>query len=199
MKIFKKTVVQHEKNIKIGCIIFVVCFVGWEGYSKYQSVQLEKSSALLYAATTVDDADMKKAQFKELSEKYAGTGSGVWGQVELGHIAYNDKYYDEAITHYKSALNELASSSPLRPLVQLNLSQSYENMGDMAQAKTSYQALIEIAGFAGEGYLGLARLAEKEGDSGQALANYKEYVNLPETQAGQTKDWVDNKISQLSQ
>lgn len=190
---------KNGQALKIAAIIFVVVFVGWEGYAKYQAVQRENSAALLYAAATTPDVDAKKSQFKELSEKYSGSGSGVWGTVELGHLAFEDKYFEDAIKHYKKALKELSASSPLRPLVQLNLAQSYENMGDVDQAKTAYQALVDITGFAGEGYLGLARLAEKAGDTGQALANYQEYVNLPGTQAGSTKDWVDHKISQLQQ
>lgn len=188
---------KNARMLKIAGIVFIVLFVGWESYDKYRSVQRENSAALLYAASTTENLDLKKSQFKELSEKYAGSGSGVWGTVELGHLAFKDKYYEDAVKYYKSALKNLAGHSPLRPLVQLNLAQSYENMGDLAQAQTAYQALLELTGFAGEGYLGLARLAEKDGNADQALSSYQEYVNLAGTQAGQTKEWVDYKISQL--
>nr|MBF0221152.1 tetratricopeptide repeat protein [Desulfobulbaceae bacterium] len=188
---------SNSKNIKIVIAVLFVGLLAWEGFAKYSSVQREKSSTMLYDAISADDTAVQAEQLKELADKYASSGSAVWAQVELGHLALKDGKYQEAAGFYASALDNLSSKNPLYPLVQFSLAQAYENLADTVKAKQIYKELIEIPGFASEGHLGLGRIAEEAGDFKQALTQYQGYVNLPDVGPGPTKDWVEGRISQL--
>lgn len=189
---------KNSNTIKIAVVVLIVGVVAWEGYGKYVTNQQEKSSAMLYAAIESEDADGKKSQLEALAEKYSGSaGSGVWGNVELGHLAFEQEDYAKAAEYYSIAKKQIKKSNPLYPLIQFSVAQVYENMGEIAKAKEAFAEMVKIVGFEGEGYLGLARIAEAEGSNESAISYYQEYLNLPSTQPGQTKDWVENKMSTL--
>jgi len=189
-----------RKNLQTIYIIAAVLFIGlvlWEGYAKYISVQREKSSGMLSEAMSAEPGS-RAEQLKALTDKYSGSGSAVWAQVELGHMALKDGKIQEAIGFYGKALDGLSRKNPMYPLVQYCLAQAYENAADTGKAKEAYQQLIDLPGFAAEGYLGLGRIAEIEGDLKQALEQYKQYINQPEITSGPTKEWVESRISQLN-
>ena len=189
-----------RKNLRKIYIIAAVLFIGlvlWEGYAKYISVQRERSAIMLSDAMSAQP-DSQADKLKALIDKYPRSGNAVWAQVELGHIALKKGKFQEAEGFYEKAREGLSSNSPMYPLVQFCLAQAYENAADTAKAKEAYQQLVDIPGFAAEGYLGLGRVAEIEGDSKQALEDYTQYINQPEITSGPTKEWVESRISQLN-
>jgi len=183
--------------LQIAVAVIIAAMLGWEGYGKYVAVQRDRSADMLYSAMKAD-GDQRGNQLKELSAKYDGKGSGLWGIVEQGHLAFKDGKFQEASTLYESVIGKISSSSPLLPLVRYNLAQAYENLPDQAKAKAVYQTLAETPGFAGEADLGLARIAELEGKPDEAKAKYQAYVDLPESKDGPTKEWVKNKLQALT-
>lgn len=187
----------NAQIIQIVLIVAVLAILGWEGYGKYTSTQQNRSANMLYEAMKVD-GDQRVTQLKALSAKYGASGSGLWGTIELGHVAFKEGKFDEAASLYESTLGSVSADSPLFPLVQYNLAQAYENLQDQAKAKAAYQKLAEIKGFSGEAMLGLARIAEIEGKPDEARTQYQAYVDLPETKAGPTKEWAQDKIHTLT-
>ncbi len=187
----------NGKALQLTIAVLVIAILGWEGYGKYTTVQRDRSADMLYQAMKAD-GDQRTDQLKGLSAKYGKKDSGLWGTIELGHLAFKDGKFQEAATLYETAIRSISTSSPLLPLVQFNLAQTYENLPDQAKAKATYQALADTKGFAGEGNLGLARIAELEGKQDEARTQYQSYVDLPESKDGPTKDWVKNKLQALT-
>ena len=187
----------NAQILQITIAVIIIAILGWEGYGKYTAVQRDRSADMLYVAMK-SDGDQRIAQLKDLSAKYGKKGSGHWGTIEQGHLAFKDGKFQEAATLYESVINSIPSASPLLPLVQFNLAQAYENLPDQAKAKATYQALADTQGFAGEGNLGLARIAELEGKNDEARTKYQAYVDLPESKDGPTKEWVKNKLQALT-
>lgn len=189
---------KNSLNLKILIALLVIGVIAWEGYGKYTSVQREKSSALLYDAMSVKDTSAESDKLKSLIDEFPKTASAVWAKVELGHLSLNAEKFQEAAEYYSEALDALSKKNPMYPLVQFSLAQAYENLAETSKAKEAYRHLVEIGGFASEGYLGLGRIAEREGDLKQAVSQYQEYLNLPETDDGPTKEWAKAKILQLN-
>ena len=188
---------KYEKNIKITLITALVLIVAIEGYKEYNSVQIEKSSALLYSALHSKDASQKVKLLDQVKQKYSSTGNGMWANIELGHLAFKKGDFAKAASIYEAVLDKMSTKNPVRPLVQYSLAQAYENLDNVDKAKEAFLKLTQTTGFVGEGDLGLARIYEKHGDPEQALTYYQEYVKLPETQPGPTKELVLAKIAQL--
>ncbi len=188
----------NAKTIQIAIAVAVVVILGWEGYGKYTSVQRNRSADMLYQAMKAGDPAQQATQFKELSAKYGTRGSGLWGIVEQGHLAFKAGKFQEAATQYEAVLAAIDSENPLYPLVQYNVAQAYENIPDQEKAKAAYQKLSEVQGFDGEASLGLARIAEQAGKMDEARGLYQEYVALPETTDGPTKEWAKNKVLALT-
>ena len=143
--------------------VSVIAILGWEGYGKYTAVQQSRSADMLYQAMKTASTDQRSQELKELSSKFGNNGSGLWGTIELGHLAFKEGKFQEAATLYESALGSIGDKNPLFPLVEYNLAQAYENLPDQAKAKATYEKLAAVKGFAGEADLGLARIAEIEG------------------------------------
>ena len=187
----------NSRALLVALVVAVLAILGWEGYGKYTTSRQARSADLLYQAMQAKVPEQRLADLKTLSAKYGGQGSGPWGVVEQGHLAFKDGKYQEAAALYQTALQGISSSSPLAPLLRYDLARAYENASDAAKAKEQFAQLATAPGFAGEADLGLARIAEQEGKNAEALAKYQAYVDLPETKDGPTKDWVKDKISNL--
>lgn len=187
----------NAKALQLTIVVIVIAILSWEGYGKYTSVQRDNSADMLYMAMKAD-GDQRVNQLKTLSAKFGKRGSGLWGTIEQGHLAFKNGKFQEAATLYESVIPSLASNNPLLPLVQFNLAQAYENLPDQAKAKATYQALANTQGFAGEGNLGLARIAELEGNTDEARTQYQAYIDLPVNTDGPTKEWVKDKLHGLT-
>ena len=195
--VFVEFVRTNMTVIQIAIAGLIISILAWEGYGKYTAVQRDRSADMLYAAMQAD-GDGRVGQLKEVAAKYGTRGSGLWGIIEQGHLAFKEGKFQEAATLYESVIGRVPAGSPLLPLVQFNLAQTYENLPDQAKAKVTYQKLVETQGFAGEGNLGLARIAELEGNLDEARTNYQAYVDRPEAKDGPTKEWVKNKLQTLA-
>jgi tetratricopeptide (TPR) repeat protein len=90
-------------------------------------------------------------------------------------------------------------SDPLFALLTFGLAQANEAAGLFDPAILEYKALQKIEGYEGEGFTGLARIYETQGNMKQALAVYEEYLA---TFSGQNindpaKVAVDEKVARL--
>lgn len=190
---------KNSTTIKALLLLAVVGVVGWESYAGYTQRLQEKSSAMLYSAISSATNEQKVETLNNLVEEYSKTKSGLWGKIELAHLAFKEKKYEEAVSKYNEVLNGLSKSSSLYPLVQYSVAQAYDSLNDDINSKKAYQELLDYSGFAAEGYLGLGRLAEKSGDNVKALEMYESYISLPNIQESQEKDLVQHKINKLKE
>jgi predicted negative regulator of RcsB-dependent stress response len=188
---------KNSKNIKIFIALLVVGIIAWEGFGEYSKKQREKASSLLYSAVKTEDSLEKSDLLVKLEDDFSGSKSALWAKLELGHLAFKNDNFQDAIVKYNEVLSKLSSSDSLYPLVQFSIAQAYDSMNDNDQADSAYRTLLDYTGFAAEGYLGLGRLNEKKGDNSKALEMYKSYISLPDIESGPTYELVQYKIANL--
>lgn len=151
---------DNSRNFIIILVSCVVAVVGWSSFSYYSARQNDRAAVLLTEATGQGSVAQRTALLRKIIDEYGRTGSAVWAKIELGHLAFDAQKYDEAIKAYLQVRDDLASSSPIFPLVQLNLAQAYESKHALAEALTAYQRLAEFKGFAVEADMAMGRIYE---------------------------------------
>lgn len=188
---------KNAKNLKIGIVVFIIGVIAWEGYGEYSQRQQEKSSALLFSAVKAETTAEKSMLLEDLIKNFSGSKSAVWGKLELGHLAFQEKNYQGAADKYQEVLNSISASNSLYPLAEFSLAQAYESLEESAKSEAAYEKLLKYPGFAAEGYLGLGSLYEKKGDEAKALEMYESYINLPGLKTDSAKTMVEYKIGKL--
>ncbi len=191
-----KFIRNNRRNIIIGLLCCVLAIVGWSSLSYYLARQNDRAAALLSEAVGQGVPGQRKVLLQKVLDEYGRTGSAKWAKVEMGHLAFDAQQYDEAIKVYRDVLDDLAKSSPIFPLVQLNLAQAYENKNALTEALAAYQRLSEIKGFAGESYLAMGRIYELQKAVPQAKEMYGK-VLAEEGVSPAVKENVQAKLDRL--
>lgn len=187
---------RNKRNIIIGLLCFALAILGWSSLSYYLARQNDRAAALLSEAVGQGVAEQRKVLLQKVLDDYGRTGSAKWAKVEMGHLAFDAQQYDEAIKVYLGVRDDLAKSSPVFPLVQLNLAQAYENKNALPEALATYKGLAEIKGFAGESYLAMGRIYESQ----KAVPQAKEMYGKVLTEEGVSpalKEKVQAKLDRL--
>ncbi|MCX5876957.1 MAG: tetratricopeptide repeat protein [Deltaproteobacteria bacterium] len=187
---------RNKRNIIIGLLCSALAILGWSSLSYYLARQNDRAAALLSEAVGQGAAEQRKVLLQKVLADYGRTGSAKWAKVEMGHLAFDAQQYDEAIKVYLSVRDDLAKSSPVFPLVQLNLAQAYENKNALPEALAAYKGLAEIKGFAGESYLAMGRIYESQ----KAVPQAKEMYGKVLTEEGVSpalKEKVQAKLDRL--
>ena len=187
---------NNKRHIIIGLLCCVLGIVGVSSLRYYLARQDDRAAALLAEAVAQGALEQRKALLLKVVDEYGRTGSSMWAQVELGHLAFDAQQYDEAIRIYLGVRDDLAKSSPVFPLVQLNLAQAYENKQALPEALAAYQSLAESKGFAGEAYLAMGRIYELQKAVPQAKEMYSK-VLAEETVSPVLKEKVQAKLDRL--
>jgi len=189
--------IRHNKrNIIIGLLCCVLAIVGWSSLRYYLARQEDRAAVLLAEAVGQGAAEQRKALLLKVLDDYGRTGSAKWAKIEMGHLAFDARQYDEAIKVYLGVRDDLAKSSPVLPLVQLNLAQAYENKNALPEALAAYQRLAEIKGFAGDAYLAMGRIHELQKAVSQAKEMYGK-VLAEEGVAPAVKEKMQAKLDRL--
>ena len=163
---------KNKRNLIIGLVCCVLAIMGWSSLSYYLAKQNDRAAALLAEAVGQGAVEQRKVLLQKVIDEYGRTGSAMWAKVEMGHLAFDAQQHDEAIRVYLGVRDELAKSSPVYPLVLLNLAQAYENKNGLPEALVVYKSLAEIKGFAGEAYLAMGRIYELQKAVPQAKEMY---------------------------
>jgi predicted negative regulator of RcsB-dependent stress response len=187
---------RNKRNLIIALGCCVLAIVGWSSLSYYLDKQNDRAAALLAEAVGQGTLEKRKALLQKVLDEYGRTGSAMWAKVEMGHLAFDAQQYDEAIKVYLSVRDSLAKSSPVFPLVQMNLAQAYENKNALPEALAAYQSLAEIKGFAGEAYLAMARIHESQKAMPQAKEMYGKAL-AEEGVSPAVKEKVQAKLDRL--
>ncbi|MCX5863455.1 MAG: tetratricopeptide repeat protein [Deltaproteobacteria bacterium] len=187
---------RNKRNIIIGLLCSALAILGWSSLSYYLARQNDRAAALLSEAVGQGAVEQRKVLLQKVLDEYGRTGSAKWAKVEMGHLAFDAQQYDEAIKVYLSVRDDLAKSSPVFPLVQLNLAQAYENKNALTEALAVYKGLAEIKGFAGEAYLAMGRIYESQKSVPQAKEMYGK-VLIEEGVSPALKEKVQAKLDRL--
>jgi predicted negative regulator of RcsB-dependent stress response len=189
---------RNKKNLQIGVAVAVVIVVGLTLYSSYRSNRIQKASVALAFAMQAAEPEKHKALVGVTTE-FSGTPSAYWAGAELAHGLMKEGKFKEAAEQYGAVRKNINAANPLFALLSYGLAQANEAAGAFDAAVLEYKALQKIDGYTGEGFTGLARIYESQGNLKQALAVCEEYVATftGQNQNDPAKIAVDEKIARL--
>ncbi|HIJ90043.1 MAG: tetratricopeptide repeat protein [Desulfobulbaceae bacterium] len=187
---------NNRRNLIVGLLCCVLAIVGWSSLSYYLARQNDRAAALLSEAIGQGAPEQRKVLLQKVLDEYGRTGAAMWAKIEMGHMAFDAQQYDEAIKVYLGVRDDLAKSSPVYPLVQLNLAQAYENKNGLPEALAAYQRLAEIKGFTGEANLAMARIYALQKDLPKAKEVYGKVV-VEEGVSPVVKEMAQAKLDRL--
>ncbi|MBU2537039.1 MAG: tetratricopeptide repeat protein [Proteobacteria bacterium] len=187
---------RNKRNLIIALVCGVLAILGWSSLSYYFARQNDRAAVLLAEAVDQGTPEKRKILLQKVLDDYGRTGSAKWAKIELGHLAFDAQQYDEAIAVYGGVRDDLSKSSPVYPLVLMNLAQAYENKNLLPEALSAYQGLAEIKGFSGESYLAMGRIYELQKDAPRAKEMYGKALT-EEGVAPAVKEKVQAKLNRL--
>ena len=186
----------NRNNIFCGIAAVMVAIVGWSYYGHYVATRNDQAAAMLGKAVNQENVEQRATMFNQVVADFGNTGSATWAKIELGHLAFDQGDYDDAISRYQGVLAGLGSASPLLPLVQYNLAQAFENKKAFKEALAAYQELTALKGFTPEAYVALARIYEAQGVLAKAKEMYQKVLDLEGVSAS-IKDNVKAKLARI--
>jgi predicted negative regulator of RcsB-dependent stress response len=187
---------NNKRNLIIALVCCALAIIGWSSLGYYLAKQNDRAAVLLSEAISQGEPAQRKVLLQKVLDVYGRTGAALWAKVEMGHMAFDAQQYDEAIKVYLGVRDDLGKSSPLYPLVQLNLAQAYENKNVLPEALAAYQRLAESKGFAGEADLAMGRIYELQKDLPKAKEMYGKVV-AEEGVSPAVKEKVQAKLDRL--
>lgn len=190
---FIKTYALH---LQIGVVLFFVLVGGWSYYDYYSQNKRSEATQALALAVMQKDNGARLQSLAKVASDYSGTGAALWSRLEQGNQASRDKKYSEALTLYTGVYDDLPSGSPLRPLLEYALAQTYENAGQLEPAMANYRKLAEHKSFKAISLPAQGRIYELQGDKANALKMYQEAAADQEL-SGQSRSILTEKINNL--
>lgn len=189
---------ENAKKLQIGAICVVLAILASSAYDYYRENQRDSASALLAKATQEASEEQRTILIKDLLDQYPRTDAAIWGRMELGHIAFQNGNFENAISIYTEVLDEISSDNPLAPLVRYGLAQAYESNNDSANAIKYYKSLTELTGFVAEGYHALGRIYESQGQPEKAKEAYQQALEQENIAPG-VREMLEGKLATLKQ
>jgi len=192
----------NARSLLIAGICIILMIVGWTVYKNYTKARNDKAAAALVTAEQEADETKRIQAIDQVVNQFSGTDAALWAQLELAHIDYQAGNYKVAVKKYQAVLDNLAADNALLPLITYSLGQSYEQLHDNDNALKQYQALSQMPGFSGEGYLGLARIYEAKQELDKAREVYENYLavtkdNTTSARGSKTRVLVEDKLARL--
>jgi len=195
---FVKFIRKNKRILQISGSIIAVVVVAVSLYTSYHTKRIEDSTSSLSISMDATGESKSKA-LQQVITDYSGTPAALWANVELGHMAMKEGAYPKAQEHYKTVLGEISKSNPMYGLLTFGVAQAEEADKNYADASATYSNLKEIDGYKDEGFLGMARVLEAQGQNQKALATYEEYLGsfLGEERNERLTRMIQEKITRL--
>lgn len=195
---FIRFVRKNKRVLQISGTIIVVTVVTGSLYNSYRVNRLETGASSLAISMDATGEEKVKA-LEHVVIDSSGTPSALWASTELGHLAMKDGDYKKAGEYYTGVREKISQSNPMYGLMTFAIAQADEAEKDYQSASATYAALKGIEGYKDEGYLGMARVLEAQGEKEKALAVYEEYLGsfLGENQNDQATRMIQEKITRL--
>ncbi|MDF1614993.1 YfgM family protein [Desulfurivibrio dismutans] len=170
------------RHILAAVGVVVVVILTWSLSQQFVTSRAEQASQQLSAAMQLADPAARAQALEEIASSYSRTGAGLWGRIELAHLARNAGDLETAAQTYEESLGALARQDARRPMVKLSLAQVLSEMGRDDQALEYYRELAETKGFEAWGLLGSGDILARRGDTEAAREKYRqvtEQTNAP--------------------
>ncbi len=189
---------KNKRILQVSGAIIVVVVVAGSLYNSYRTNRLENGASSLSISMDATGEDQVKA-LEHVVTDFSGTPSALWATTELGHLAMKEGDYKKAGEHYAGVRDKISKSNPMYGLVTFAIAQADEAGKNYMGASATYSILKGIEGYKDEGYLGMARVLEAQGEKEKALAVYEEYLGsfLGEAQNDRATRMIQEKITRL--
>ena len=192
----------NARSLIIAGIGIILIIAGWTIYKNYTGARNDKAAAALVTAEQQTDEKSRIQAIDQVVNQFPGTDAALWAKLELAHIDYQAGNYKIAVEKYKAILDDLSADNALVPLVTYSIGQAYEQLHDNDNALKYYQSLSKMPGFAGEGYLGLARVYEAKKELDKARETYENYLAFAEENktsgtGEESRAMVEDKLAKL--
>lgn len=189
---------KNKRLLQITAVVVVTVVVAGSLYKSYRTKRLENAASSLSISMDAE-GDTKIKALEHVVADFSGTPSALWASTELGHVAMQEKDYKKAGEYYLQVRDQISDSNPMYGLLTFAIAQADEAGKSYDAATTAYSALKEINGYKDEGFLGMARVLEAQGNNEKALAVYEEYLGsfLGEEQNERTTRMIKEKITRL--
>ncbi|MCL2458504.1 MAG: hypothetical protein FWF31_06575 [Desulfobulbus sp.] len=200
----RKTILFIRRNLWIiwltaAGILTVV--LGTAGFSTFREYREEKGAAALDAALAAKQDNRKLLE--QVDQDFRSTASGRWARIELAFLDEKEGQRTQAIGRLTEINANLASDSPIKPLVLTKLAGLCENDKQFDKAVAFNTELAALGdNFAAAAYQALGRLNEQMGKKDEAAAMYTKFMELTAIQPGQgmanpMRDMVQARLNQL--
>jgi len=189
---------KNKRILQITGILMVIVVVTGSLYNSYRIKRAEDSASSLSISMEATGANKVKA-LQQVVTDYSGTASALWASTELGHMAMKDGDYKKAGGYYAEVREQISQSNPMFGLLTFGIAQAEEADKNYTSASASYSSLKEIDGYKDEGFMGMARVFEAQGEQQKALAVYEEYMGsfLGEEKNERLARMIQEKITRL--
>ena len=193
-----KFIRKNKRILQITGGVIVIAVVTGSLYNSYRIKTLEDSASSLSISMN-GTGEAKAKALQQVVDDYSGTPSALWASVELGHMAMKDGAYKKALEHYVTVRDKISKSNPMYGLLTFGTAQAEEADKNYSGASAKYSSLKDIDGYKDEGFMGMARVLEAQGENQKALAVYEEYLGtfLGEEQNERLTRMIQEKITRL--
>jgi predicted negative regulator of RcsB-dependent stress response len=195
---FVKFIRKNLRTLQVTGVVVVIFVVTGSLYNSYRIKRMEDSASSLSISMEATEGNKVKA-LQQVVTDYSGTSSAHWAGTELGHMAMKEGDYKKAAGYYSEVREKISQSNPMYGLLTFGIGQAEEADKNYATASSTYSNLKEIAGYKDEGFLGMARVLEAQGENDKALAVYEEYLGsfLGEEKNERLTQMIQEKITRL--
>lgn len=189
---------ENKRFLQILGVVTVLLVVTISLYTSYRDSRLEKAASSL-AISMEGEGVSKKEALKHTSSEFSGTPSALWAEIELGHMAMKEGDFTTAAKTYEGARSDVKISNPVYGLLTYGMAQAQEADKNYQASSSIYAELKEIEGYTDEGFIGMARVLEAQGERAKAIGVYEEYLGtfLGEEGNIRTKRMIQEKITRL--
>ncbi len=190
---------NNKRILQIFAAILVTGVVSVSLYTSYRAKRLESAASSLSISMDAK-GEAKITALEHVATEFSGTPSALWASIELAHIAMKEKNYKKAETMYQQVRDQISEKNPVYGLLTFGIAQAREAGQSYGEATSAYAELKNIEGYKDEGYLGMARVLEAQGQNKKAVDVYEEYLGSflgKEQNAGATRI-IKEKIVRLS-
>lgn len=161
---------QRAVWIVTGCIALVVVTVAI--YNEYAASREEKA-AIAFTTAMQSEGTEKQHLLEQVVDEYGSTASGLWGRIELAHLAVGQGELVKAIQAFNEVKKEVSPKNPVTPLLLFALGSLYEKNNELDKAVDSYNRLSTYKGFEASSFEGMGRLYELQGQKEKAVEMYR--------------------------
>lgn len=174
--------------IAAGCIAFVVVALSlWDQYAERRA---EKASSALSMALQAEE-DQKQEQLAKVVDEYGSTSAGLWGRIELAHLAVEKGEVDKAIRELNEIKGDVSAKNPVMPLLLHILGALYEKNNELDKAVNAFTELSAFKPFELGAFEALGRLHEAQGQKDKALEMYKKALGADPATTGPAQQSVN--------